>query len=119
LARLAWGVEVSMADVQREGIAGLTDADFAAAAGSGQVIKLIASAWASGDPTSPRVELAVRPVSLGVDDPFAQTREGRNTLLIETEMAGTLRLAGAGAGGQETASAVLGDVVNAARRLFE
>ncbi len=117
LARLAWGVDVGMAHVQREGISGLTDADFAAAAGSGQVIKLLASAWASGDPAAPRVELAVRPVSLGADDPLAQTRGGRNAVFIEAEMAGALRLSGAGAGGAETASAVLGDVVNAARRL--
>ncbi|MGB3185410.1 MAG: homoserine dehydrogenase [Ornithinimicrobium sp.] len=117
LARLAWGVDVGLADVQREGIDKLTDADFAAAAGSGQVIKLLASAWASGDPAAPRVELAVRPVSLGADDPLAQTREGRNAVLIEAELAGPMRLSGAGAGGAETASAVLGDVVNAARRL--
>lgn len=117
LARLAWGVDVTMADVQRQGIAGLTDAHFEAAASSGQVIKLLASAWASGDPAAPRIELAVRPVSLGADDPLAQTREGRNAVVIDTELAGSLRLSGAGAGGAETASAVLGDVVNAARRL--
>lgn len=115
LARLAWGVEIGIQDVKREGIAHLTDADFEAAAGTGQVIKLLASAWASGDPDHPRVELAVRPVSLGADDPLAQVREGRNAVVIEAESAGTLRLHGAGAGGPETASAVLGDVVNAAR----
>ncbi|MGB3828215.1 MAG: homoserine dehydrogenase [Ornithinimicrobium sp.] len=116
LARLAWGVDVGMQDVHREGIAHLTDEHFAAAAGSGQVIKLLASAWASGDPDRPRIELAVRPVSLGVDDPLAQVREGQNAVVIEAELAGTLRLHGAGAGGAETASAVLGDIVNVARR---
>ncbi|MGC1207101.1 MAG: homoserine dehydrogenase [Ornithinimicrobium sp.] len=117
LARLAWGVDVGMRDVQREGIAGLTDDHFAAAAGSGQVIKLLASAWVSGDRDHPRVELAVRPVSLGVDDPLAQVRESQNAVVIEAELAGTLRLHGAGAGGAETASAVLGDIVNAARTI--
>ncbi len=117
LARLAWGVDIGMQDVQRQGIAGLTDDHFAAAAGSGQVIKLLASAWASGDRDHPRVELAVRPVSLGVDDPLAQVRESQNAVVIEAELAGTLRLHGAGAGGAETASAVLGDIVNAARAI--
>lgn len=115
LARLAWGVDVGMQDVQRQGIAGLTDDHFAAAAGSGQVIKLLASAWVSGDRDQPRVELAVRPVSLGADDPLAQVRMSQNAVVIEAELAGTLRLHGAGAGGAETASAVLGDIVNAAR----
>lgn len=112
LARCAWGVPVRMEDVQREGISGLTDADFEAARGGGQVIKLIASAWRSGPS---RVEVAVRPVNLAADHPFAQTREGGNAVIIEAESAGTLRLHGAGAGGDETASAVLGDIVSAAR----
>lgn len=115
MARLAWGVDVGMQDVQREGISHLTDDHFAGAAGSGQVIKLLASAWVSGDRDHPRVELAVRPVSLGVDDPLAQVRTSQNAVVIEAELAGTLRMHGAGAGGAETASAVLGDVVNAAR----
>lgn len=117
LARAAWGVEVSLADVQREGISALTDADFEQAHGTGQVIKLIASAWRSGPALRPRVEMAVRPVLLAVDHPFAQTREGRNAITIEAESAGTLSLFGAGAGGDETASAILGDVVGAARRV--
>lgn len=117
LARSAWGVDVRMADVQRQGISGLTDAEFEQARGTGQVIKLIASAWRSGSARSPRVEVAVRPVMLAMDHPFAQTREGRNAITIEAESAGTLSLFGPGAGGDETASAVLGDLVGAARRI--
>ncbi|MCE0485588.1 homoserine dehydrogenase [Ornithinimicrobium sediminis] len=117
LARTAWGVDVTLEDVQREGITRLTDADFEQARGTGQVIKLIASAWSSGPAAQPRVELAVRPVMLAADHPFAQTREGRNAVVIEAESAGALRLHGAGAGGDETASAVLGDIVQAARRV--
>ncbi|MGB7449838.1 MAG: homoserine dehydrogenase [Ornithinimicrobium sp.] len=119
LARLAWGVDLTLDDVHREGIAHLSDADFQAAASCGQVIKLLASAWASGDAERPHVELAVRPVALGADDPLAQVREGRNGVVIEAESAGVVSLFGAGAGGPETASAVLGDVVNAARRLTQ
>ncbi|MFK5633247.1 MULTISPECIES: homoserine dehydrogenase [unclassified Ornithinimicrobium] len=116
LARTAWGRPVTLADVQRTGINGLTDEDFAHAAAAGQVIKLVASAWCSGSGEDCRVELAVRPVGLPQDDPLAQAREGANVLIIEAESAGRLRLHGAGAGGEETASAVLGDVLRAARR---
>lgn len=117
LARAAWGVDVAMEDVQIEGIAGLTDDDFEAARGTGHVIKLIASAWRTGSSRAPRVELAVRPVSLAAQHPMAQIREGRNVVEIEAESAGTVRLFGAGAGGDETASAVLGDIVSSARLL--
>lgn len=115
LARTAWGVQVGMEDVQREGITGLTDADFEAARGTGQVIKLIASAWRSGSAREPRVELAVRPTLVAADHAFGLAREGTNVVIIAAESAGTLRLSGAGAGGDETASAVLGDLVNLAR----
>jgi len=115
LARAAWGVQVGMEDVQREGITGLTDADFEEARGTGQVIKLIASAWCSGPAADRRVEVAVRPTLVGAEHPFGLTREGTNLVIIDAESAGTLRLSGAGAGGDETASAVLGDLVNLAR----
>ncbi|SOC52809.1 homoserine dehydrogenase [Ornithinimicrobium cerasi] len=117
LARAAWGADVSIDDVQRTGITGLTDDDFETAAANGKIIKLVASAWRSGPPENPRVEMGVRPVALPQDDPLAQAREGANVVIIEAESAGRLRLHGAGAGGEETASAVLGDIVRAARRV--
>lgn len=115
LARAAWGVNVTMDDVQRQGIADLKDADFESARGTGQVIKLIASASRSGTAAEPRVALAVRPTLVAADHPFGQTRESMNMIIIEAESAGTLRLHGPGAGGDATASAVLGDVINLAR----
>ena len=115
LARTAWGLPVSLEDVQRQGITGLTDEDFRRAAAHGAVVKLVASAWRSGTGGSDHVEVAVRPVALPQDDPLAQARESTNVVVIEAASAGTLRLQGAGAGGDETASAVLGDVVRAAR----
>ncbi|MBP6684467.1 MAG: ACT domain-containing protein, partial [Leucobacter sp.] len=42
--------------------------------------------------------------------------EGKNAVFVEAEAAGELMFYGAGAGGNETASAVLGDLVSAARR---
>ncbi|HSP59442.1 MAG TPA: homoserine dehydrogenase [Ornithinimicrobium sp.] len=116
LARAAWGLPVTLDDVQRRGITGLTDEDFRQAAGAGNVIKLVASAWSSGPVGQKRVQVAVRPVALPQDDPLAQARESSNVLIIEAESAGTLRLQGAGAGGDATASAVLGDIVRVVRR---
>jgi homoserine dehydrogenase len=116
LARAAWGVDIGLDDVQRKGITGLSDHDFESARGTGQVIKLIASAWRSGSTADPRVEMAVSPTLVAADHPFALTREGMNMVIIEADLAGTLRLSGAGAGGDETASAVLGDVVGVARQ---
>lgn len=116
LARTAWGLPLTLDDVQRQGITGLTDADFQQAAAHGSVIKLVASAWRSEAGGGDRAEIAVRPVALPQDDPLAQAREGANVLIVEARSAGTLRLHGAGAGGDETASAVLGDLVRAVRR---
>lgn len=116
LARTAWGVHIGLDDVQREGLTALTDADFEAARGTGQVIKLIASAWKTG-PEAQRVELSVRPVPVSAEHPMAQVREGRNLIQVETVLAGTLNLSGPGAGGDETASAVLGDLLAAAHSI--
>lgn len=123
LARAAWGVEVGLEDVRCKGISGLTDADFENARGTGQVIKLIASAQrfagsgaaGSGTADAPRVQVSVQPTPVAADHPFALARGGTNMVIIEAESAGPLHLSGAGAGGDETGSAVLGDIVDVAR----
>lgn len=113
LARTAFGARVSLDDVDRVGITGLTDHDFARAAQEASVIKLVASAR----PTGGGVSVSVRPEALPARDPLAAVRGGTNIVVIQAVSAGELRLQGAGAGGDETASAVLGDVVRAARRV--
>lgn len=113
LARTAFGADVSMADVDRVGISGLTDADFAAAARVGAVIKLVASARR----TARGAQVSVRPLALPAQDPLAAARGGTNVVVVEAVSAGELRLQGPGAGGEETASAVLGDLLRVARRV--
>lgn len=115
LARLAWGIEASMGDVRRQGIADLQDVDFDQARAAGRVIKLVATANATGSARDPRVELSVQPVPLPIDHPLAGVREGNNALMIEAISAGPLFLAGAGAGGDATASAVLSDLLDVSR----
>ncbi|WP_192498697.1 homoserine dehydrogenase [Ornithinimicrobium pratense] len=113
LARTAFGAQVGLDEVDRVGITGLTDEDFKRAAQEGTVIKLVASARRAGC----GAQVAVRPEALPAHDPLAAVRGGTNIVVIEAVSAGELRLQGAGAGGEETASAVLGDIVRAARRV--
>ncbi|WP_194288586.1 homoserine dehydrogenase [Ornithinicoccus halotolerans] len=115
LARLAWGCDLTLEDVQTTGITGLTDEDFANARGTGSVIKLVASARRAGHGRDASYELAVQPVALDRTHPLAGLRGGGNGVVIDTVSAGTLQLFGAGAGGPQTASAVLGDLVEVAR----
>ncbi len=112
LARTAWGVPVPLEEVGTTGISGLTDADFAGAAGRGEVLKLVADARRDADG---RVRARVAPTALPAADPLAQARGGTNVVEVEAVLAGTVRLTGAGAGGDQTASAVLGDLVRASR----
>jgi homoserine dehydrogenase len=114
LARTAWGGTVRLDDVDRTGIGGLTDEDFARAAQDGTVIKLVAAARRSA---GGETLLSVRPETLPADDPLALVRGGTNVLVVTAESAGELRLQGAGAGGDETASAVLADILRAAGRV--
>lgn len=116
LARTAWGVPVGLGDVDVTGISGLTDADFARAAAQGRVLKLVASATRPGSEQGARPRVSVAPAALPADDPLAQARGGTNVVEVEAVAAGPLRLVGAGAGGDETASAVLGDIIRAVRR---
>lgn len=113
LARTAFGARVVMAQVDRVGITGLRDADFAAASRERKVIKLVASVSPSRD----GVHVTVQPEALEAHDPLAQVRGGTNVIVIDAVSAGEVRLQGAGAGGEETASAVLGDVLRVARRV--
>lgn len=115
LARTAWGGPVALADVDRTGISGLTDEDFARAADDGAVIKLVASARPPG--AGGAAEVSVRPEALPADDPLAQVRGGTNVVVVEAVSAGPLLLQGAGAGGDQTASAVLADLLRAATQV--
>jgi homoserine dehydrogenase len=58
----------------------------------------------------------VHPALVSRDHPLAAVHGPNNAVFLEAEAAGSLMFYGAGAGGIQTASAVLGDVVSAARR---
>ncbi len=122
LASLAFHTRISSAEVYRVGIAGITPADMAAARAIGRVVKLLAicELGESDGPGSETegaraVSVRVHPAMVDCASPLAAVREAYNAVLVEAEAAGSLMFYGPGAGGRPTASAVLGDLVSAAR----
>ena len=118
LASLSFHTRFSLDDVYCEGITKVSAADIASAKEAGFVIKLLAiaekiEASANGSGISVRVH----PTLLPREHPLAAVRGAFNAVFIEAENAGELMFYGQGAGGTPTASAVLGDLVSAARRL--
>lgn len=113
LASLAFGERVAPWEVETEGIEGVSGEDVAAATERGEVIKLIGSAQRGADG---RVEARVEPVSLPSDHPLAGVNGVTNAIFIEGPSVGRLLFTGPGAGGQATASAMLGDLIQIASR---
>ncbi len=111
LASLAFHTRVTAAEVHREGISEVTAADIASAKDMGAVVKLLAICELRGEQVSARVHPAMIPRS----HPLASVRGAYNAVFVESEAAGQLMFYGPGAGGAPTASAVLGDLVTAAR----
>ncbi|MET1015894.1 MAG: homoserine dehydrogenase [Leifsonia flava] len=118
LASLAFHTEVSVGDVHREGITAVTAAQIASAAHSGHVVKLLAICERLIDPDSgvEGVSVRVYPAMVPRSHPLAAVHGANNAVFVEAEAAGALMFYGAGAGGVETSSAVLGDLVSLARR---
>ncbi|MCB0974739.1 MAG: homoserine dehydrogenase [Actinobacteria bacterium] len=113
IATLAFGADVTSDDVSRQGITAISAADIAAAEALGYTIKLLAVVERADAGIGARVEPAMVPLS----HPLASVRDAFNALFIEADAVGELMLYGRGAGGMPTASAVLGDVVDAAKNL--
>ncbi|QZY51577.1 homoserine dehydrogenase [Leucobacter tenebrionis] len=117
LASIAFHTEVPVEAVYREGITGITAEQIEAAKNAGYVIKLLAIAERlTSSEGVDGVSARVYPALIRRDHPLAAVHEGKNAVFVEAEAAGELMFYGAGAGGAETASAVLGDLVSAARR---
>src|SRR4051794_34463943 len=115
LASLAFHTPVNSADVYREGISAVSATDVARAAEIGCTVKLLAIcervAGADGDSVAVRVHPAMIPTT----HPLAAVGGAFNAVFVEAEAAGELMFYGQGAGGEPTASAVLGDLVAVAR----
>jgi homoserine dehydrogenase len=109
LARLAFGARVSLADVPYEGIEHVTADDIAYASELGLSLKLIGSA----ERIDGGVAVGVYPAFLYGGHPLAPVSGSYNAVTIESPAITEITLSGPGAGGSQTASAVLGDVVSA------
>ncbi|CAN5513792.1 homoserine dehydrogenase [Microbacterium sp.] len=141
LASLAFHTTVPLHAVHREGITSIDKVAIDAARHAGYVIKLLAvcerlenetdasSTGASRNGASPllddrraaayggeAISVRVYPALIHRDHPLASVHGANNAVFVEAEAAGNLMFYGAGAGGVQTASAVLGDIVSAARR---
>jgi homoserine dehydrogenase len=117
LASLAFHTAVPLDAVHREGITSIDAAAIESARHAGYVIKLLAvcERLTDGD-AGEAISVRVYPALVHREHPLASVHGANNAVFIEAEAAGDLMFYGAGAGGVQTASAVLGDVVSAARR---
>jgi homoserine dehydrogenase len=115
LASLAFGCDVVIGDVHCEGITAVRRVDVSFAERLGYVVKLLAVAELVDG--GPDLSVRVHPAMVPKSHPLAVVRGAFNAVFIEGEAAGELMLYGRGAGGAPAASAVLGDVIVAARHL--
>jgi len=117
LASLAFHTTVPLDAVHREGITSVDAAMIESARHAGYVIKLLAVCERlTADDGSESISVRVYPALVDRSHPLASVHGANNAVFVQAEAAGDLMFYGAGAGGVQTASAVLGDVVSAARR---
>lgn len=103
LANLLLGLPLTMADVEREGITGLTPEHLAAARQAGERWKLIGSVEA--------LAASVRPVRLPLDHPLASVGGVTNAVTYTTDLLGDVTLVGPGAGRLQTGYALVLDLL--------
>ncbi len=115
LAGIAFDADVVASDVHREGITAIGASDIGFAHRLGYEVKLVAVVESENGAVSARVH----PAMLAREHPLASVRGPFNAVFVEGEAAGELMVYGRGAGGRPTASAVLGDVLEAAHHLSE
>jgi len=116
LASLAFHTTVPLEAVHREGITSIDKAMMDAARHAGYVIKLLAVCERLVEASGESISVRVYPALVDRKHPLASVHGANNAVFVQAEAAGNLMFYGAGAGGVQTASAVLGDVVSAARR---
>lgn len=112
LASLAFHSDVPVEKVHREGISKITPAQIETARQAGYTLKLLAIS----ERVANGIVVRVHPTLIPVSHPLAAVHGAYNAVFVEAESAGRLMFYGAGAGGAQTASAVLGDLVSAAKR---
>jgi homoserine dehydrogenase len=111
LTSLAFGTRIAAEDIYMEGISNISQADIRAAGELGYRIKLLGVA----QKTESGIEQRVHPTMVPTASVIAQVHGVTNAVAIETDILGELLLSGPGAGGNATASAVVGDIADIAK----
>lgn len=111
LTSLAFGTKIAADAIYLEGISNITQADIRAAGELGYRIKLLGVAQR----TESGIEQRVHPTMVPTASVIAQVHGVTNAVAIETDILGELLLSGPGAGGNATASAVVGDIADIAK----
>ena len=112
LAKALFGVDLPVDQVDRTGISGISSEDIQAADKKGERIRLIATIENHGD----SIRGSVKPLSLPLTHPLSQVQGVMNAACLTTDTLGPVTLIGAGAGGRETAQALLADILNIAQK---
>ena len=112
LAQICFDTTIDIADVYREGIRGVSARDIDYARESGFVLKLIA--LGRRDPDG-RLELRVHPTLLPQSHPLASVNDSFNAVWVRGDAVGDVMFYGRGAGDLPTGSAVVGDIIEAAK----
>jgi homoserine dehydrogenase len=112
LSSLAFGTELAGEEISREGISHVRSIDVEFAQRAGYVIKLLGVAERVGEHGLSR---RAHPAMVPAEHPLASVHGAMNAVFIEGTVSGPLMWLGQGAGGHPTATAVLGDVLDAAR----
>jgi homoserine dehydrogenase len=115
LARLAFGVPLSLESIQREGIDGLTATDLQAARDRRRSVRLIATCWRTGQGVAARVA----PKELPQSHPLASVSGAQNRILVELVNGETFVASGSGAGRWPTTEAVIADLMDIRHAIFE
>ncbi len=111
LGSLAFGTWIGIDDVYCEGIEGITAVDISFAAEFGYAVKLVGIC----ERVESGINVRVHPAMIPFDHPLSGIRGATNAIFIEGPMIESLLFSGPGAGGGPTATAVLGDMIDAAR----
>lgn len=114
IASIAFGQKVVASDVYCQGISAITPADISIANRLGFAVKLLAVAEVDD---AGSVLVRVHPAMVPHHHPLASVRDAFNAVVVDGHASGSLMFYGRGAGGDPTASAVLGDVIDASMNL--
>ena len=113
LSSLAYGMHVDFEDIYTEGITNISDVDIKYAKEIGGTIKLLATSEKIGD----QVLAMVAPMIINPDNPLYSVNDVFNAIFVRGKFIGDVMFYGSGAGKLPTASAVVSDVVDAAKHI--